>query len=89
MQGSASNGLSSFALESPLFLRNISYIKFAVQEVFGGEQVYINRLYLFDEGEIREPKHLKKKSWFQIPYHHLFLQFQMSMMHFLIKVNFR
>ena len=61
VQGSASTGLSTFALESPLFLRDISYIKFAVQEVFGGEQVYINRLYLFDEGEILEPKQLMKK----------------------------
>ena len=60
VQGSANNGLCSFILESPLFLRDISYIKIAVQEVFGGEQVYINRLYLFDEGEIRESKQIKR-----------------------------
>ena len=52
VKGSSSSGLCRFLFPKPAKLESFSYLKFTVLEVFGGDQVYINRFYLFSEGDI-------------------------------------
>eukprot|EP00943_MAST-04B_sp_MAST-4B-sp1_P003778 g3778.t1 len=50
--GSLNSGLCHFLFNERIHLKDTPYLKIAILEVFGGEQVYVNRFYLFGEGEV-------------------------------------
>ena len=49
---SAGAGLQHFSFKTPLNLGKTPYVRLTVLENFGGEQVYINRFYLYGTGKV-------------------------------------
>ena len=47
-QGKPSAGLILFALDKPIQLQLIRYIRFDFEETYGGNQVYVNRLHMYE-----------------------------------------
>jgi hypothetical protein len=47
-RGKPSAGLILFSLENPIYLQNVRYVRFDFEETYGGNQVYVNRLHLYE-----------------------------------------